>query len=227
MIGIAKGLIAANNRTMLVENGGILEITETWAQSITQRIGLVRRKSTTCKQPMSPGYIREIGFTFYRNIADTVAMHNIHDSLILNLDQTPLPFFLVGKYTLEKKGDKSVPMTNSNDYQQITGTFTISAEGNFLPIQLIYQGKSERCHAKFKFPESFDVNHSENHWWNKEKAISKIILQYVTETRERLAMPAQTPWLLISDVFKGQWTPRVKKPGYGKLTGKWFQYLGI
>ena len=104
-------------------------------------------------------------------------------------------------------------MTNSNDYRQITGTFTISAEGNFLPIQLIYQGKTERCHAKFKFPESFDVNHSENHWSNEEKAISlieKIILPHVTETRERLAMPAQTPWLLISDVFKGQWTPRVK-----------------
>ena len=71
MIGIAKGLIAANDRTILVENGGILEITETWAQSITRRLGLVRRKSTTCKQPMSPGYTREIGFTFYRNIAET------------------------------------------------------------------------------------------------------------------------------------------------------------
>ena len=98
MIGIANGLIAANDRTMLVENGGILEITETWAQSITRR--LVRRKSTTCKQPMSPGYIREIGFIFYRNIAETVAVHNIHDSLILNLEQTPLPFFLVGKRVL-------------------------------------------------------------------------------------------------------------------------------
>ena len=161
MIGIAKGLIAANDRTMLIENGGILEITETWAQSITRRLGLVRRKSTTCKQPMSPGYIREIGFTFYRNIAETAAVHNIHNSLILNLDQTPLPFFLVGKYTLEEKGAKSVPMTTSNDYRQITGTFTISAEGNFLTIQLIYQGKTERCHAKFKFPEIFDVNHND------------------------------------------------------------------
>ena len=71
--------------------------------------------------------------------------------------------------------------------------------------------------------ESFDVNHSEDHWSNEEKAISlieKIILPYVTETRERLAMPAQPPWLLISDVFKGQWTPRVKNlvtENHGKM----------
>ena len=33
-------------------------------------------------------------------------------------------------------------------------------------------------------------------------------------------MPAQTPWLLISDVFKGQWTPRVKNlvtENHGKM----------
>ena len=174
MIDIAKGLVTANDRTMIVENGGILEITETRAQSVTRRLGLVRRKSITCKQPMSPGFF---GFTFYRSIAETVAVHNIPDSLILNLDQTPLPFFLVGKYTLEEKGAKSVPMTTSNDYRQITGTFTISAEGNFLPIQLIYKGKTERCHAKFIFPESVDVNHSENHWSDEEQEINYIAVR--------------------------------------------------
>ena len=29
-------------------------------------------------------------------------------------------------------------------------------------------------------------------------------------------MPAQIPWLLISDVFKGQWTKTSEKLGYGK-----------
>ena len=110
-------------------------------------------------------------------------------------------------------GALSVPIANSNDYRQITGTFVVTAAGEFLPMQLIYQGKTTRCHPKFDFPDGFEVTHSENHWSNKEKAISlieNIILPYVERTKERLDLPEEQKWIVIKDVFKGQWTENVK-----------------
>ena len=64
-----------------------------------------------------------------------------------------------------------------------------------------------------KQPDGFEVTHSENHWSNEEKAISlieNIILPYVERTKERLDLPEEQKWIVIKDVFKGQWTENVK-----------------
>ena len=82
--------------------------------------------------------------------------------LVININQTPLPFVLTSDYTLAVTGSKAVPITNSKDYRQITGTFGISMSGVFLPMQLIYAGKTTR-HAKYDFPKSFNVTHAPDH----------------------------------------------------------------
>ena len=54
--------------------------------------------------------------------------------------------------------------------------------GGFLPIQLIYPGKSDRCHPKFTFPEEFHVMHIPKHWSNEETSkelVTKILITYV------------------------------------------------
>ena len=63
-VSIAKGLILANDRALLKENGGNIDLTTSRADSIHQRLGFVRRKVTTCKQPVSPGFLKEVGFPF-------------------------------------------------------------------------------------------------------------------------------------------------------------------
>ena len=63
-ISIAKGLILANDRTLLKANGGNIDLTISWARSIHQRFGFVRRRFTTCKQPVSPGFLKEVGVFF-------------------------------------------------------------------------------------------------------------------------------------------------------------------
>ena len=63
-ISIAKCLILANDRTLLKENGGNIDLTTSWAHSIRQGLGFVCRKFTTCKQPLSPGFLKEVGFSF-------------------------------------------------------------------------------------------------------------------------------------------------------------------
>jgi len=79
---------------------------------------------------------------------------------------------------------------------------------------LIYQGKTARCHPNFPFPEDFNVTHSRNHWSNEEKAkeiLLKVLIPYVKKTRKSLQLHYNKEWLLISNVFKGQWTDDVKK----------------
>ena len=50
-ISIAKGIVLANDRSLLKENGGILEFHRTWCQSIFRRLGFSKRRATTAKQP--------------------------------------------------------------------------------------------------------------------------------------------------------------------------------
>ena len=86
--------------------------------------------------------------------------------------------------------------------------------GEFLPIQLIYKGKTERCDPKFNFPASFNVTQSPNHWSNEDKAkeiLHKVIIPYERNKRSELGLRKNQPWLLIADVFKAHLTEPVKK----------------
>ena len=56
-ISIAKGLVKAHDQTLLKEHGGSIDLHQTWGQSIHRRLGFVKRKATTSKQPASPGFI--------------------------------------------------------------------------------------------------------------------------------------------------------------------------
>ena len=64
---------------------------------------------------------------------------------------------------MEKEGTRRVELAGKDDKQQLTAVFGGSMAGDFLPIQLIYQGKTKRCIPKAKFPADWDVTFSENH----------------------------------------------------------------
>ena len=102
--------------------------------------------------------------------------------MISNFDQTPLGFTAPNKTTFAKKGVHSIPIANVDDKRQITGTFCVNISGEFLPMQLTYTGVTNQCHPKVKFPESFHITHSSNHWSNEAIVIEylkKIIFPYI------------------------------------------------
>ena len=91
--------------------------------------------------------------------------HSIPDDLIINFDQNPLSYVVTGNSTLDEKGVKYVPLQGKGKKKQITGTFAISIIGDFLPVQLIYDGKTPQCLPKdVEFPKEFDVTLTPNHW---------------------------------------------------------------
>ena len=51
---------------------------------------------------------------------------------------------------MHDNGAKRVEVHGMSDKRQITATFAVAMSGDFLPMQLLYEGKTERSHLKFK-----------------------------------------------------------------------------
>ena len=138
--------------------------------------------------------------------------HGIPKDLIVNFDQTPLPYICASKQTLEKQGTSSVPLVGKGKSKQITGTFAISQSGDFLPMQLIYEGKTQRCLPQIDFPKDFNVTYTENHWSNEQKSIEfiqTIVLPFLKWKKEKLELPRDQKSMLIFYVFRGHTTEKV------------------
>ena len=58
------------------------------------------------------------------------------------VDHTGIKIVPVSSWTMEKKGAKRVEIAGVDDKLQITAIFAATAVGDFLPVQLIYQGKT-------------------------------------------------------------------------------------
>ena len=173
-----------------------------------------KRNGTTGKIEASKQFLLEEKLTFQKKISDVIFEHDILKELIINLDQTPLSYVSPGKYTFDVKGVETVPIKGIDDKRQITATFAISMSGEFLPIQVIYEGKSKRCLPKYTFPASFDVTFSENHWSNTKKSLNffnKIVFPHFKNVRKAKAYPDEQMSLIIMDTFKGQSNDEVAK----------------
>ena len=91
------------------------------------------------------------------------------------LRPNPLSYVYIPNHTLHFKGGKSVPLVGKGKYKQINGTFSCTKSEIFLPMQLINQGKTNRCHPTgIEFPEGFNITHTKNHWSNEDKVIEHL-----------------------------------------------------
>ena len=123
-----------------------------------------RRIATTARIPEAPALLAETKLDFHPKIRQLQSWHSIPDNLTINFDQTPLPYIVTGNNTLNEKAAKSVPLKGKGKKKQITGTFAVSMTGDFLPMQLIYEGKTPQCLTKdVEFPKEFNVTFTPNH----------------------------------------------------------------
>ena len=101
---------------------------------------------------------------------------------------------------MEWQGSKQVEVVGVNDKCLTTAAFCGSLVGDFLPVQVIYQGKTTRYHPRYQFPPDWGITHVPKHWSNKETMIQyveKIIIPYLQTVRE--AVEDDTPALVITD----------------------------
>ena len=129
----------------------------------------------------------------------------------MNLDQTSLKYVPAMNHTMEKKNSSSVPIIGSSDKRSITGTFIVTLDGQFLPMQLIYGGKTLKSLPNFEFPDSFSLSVNPKHFSNNQesiKVVTEIVVPYVENQCKELQKPDQAA-LFILDVFRSQVTENV------------------
>ena len=176
---------------------------------------MVKRKATTSStsRKFTPEEFEVKKAGFLAQIKGMVGVHKIPTDLIINWDQTGIHLAPAGQWTPEQRGAKRVEISASADKCQITATFAATMSG-VLPMQLLYEGKRDRCHPKFNFPESFDVFHTPNHWPNTKtcvRYVNNIIIPYVQHRRESLGVQMDRPALVIFDAFSGQMKDEVSE----------------
>ena len=107
-----------------------------------------------------------------------------------------------------------MPLVGKGKKKQITGTFMVTMSGLFLPMQLIYEGKTPLCLPQgISFPDNFNLTFTPNHWSNEDKVIEhfeKVVFPFIMAKRKELSLPDEQKAILVFDVFKGQKMERVQ-----------------
>ena len=139
-----------NNPTIFRAHGGPIELGKKWADSILLRMGLVKRKATKAARKMPPDFA-DIKLTFLQRVADIVRENKVPPELVTNWDQTGAKFVPASQLILAEQGVKQVDVTGLDDKREMTALLACTLSGSLLPPQLIYAGKTTRCHPLVDF----------------------------------------------------------------------------
>ena len=183
---ISKGVAVATAQALIKRHPELnlyhINIEESsWSKSLFKRMGFRRRLATTGKVSISEELKKEIEESYLYFIVKKIEENQIPHTLVINLDQTPSKFVPGCNKTLAEKGSKTVSIAGSTDKRTITATFAITLSGNFLPIQLIYCGKTSKSIPAVAFPPEFVLSANEKHYSNEKESLNmleKIIIPF-------------------------------------------------
>ena len=153
VLGAALGIVKRMNPELLECNGGHVVLKKSWAQHFLTNMNFVKRKTTTKKPKVTVANFDELKSQFLLDIKAIVTMEEIPDDMIVNWDQTAIKYVPSSNWTMAAEGSKRVEIVGIDDKRQITTTFAGSLSGNFLPVQLVYESKTTKCHPAVEFPK--------------------------------------------------------------------------
>ena len=181
----------------------MIKLTKSWSQSLFRRMKFVQRKVTKAARhpPADPAEVKD---KFVKEVNDYRVKHDIPKRLTLNADQTGVFMTPCKRCTMAPRGAKQVKGQGFDDKRGITMLLTGNMNGGLLPPQVIYEGKTNRCHPQhMSFPEDWHITHSPSHWSNIDtmhQYLENILIPYVNGMRDQIRDPDQKA-LLILDVF--------------------------
>ena len=211
VLAAGEAIVQYHNKSLSNENGGPINLTRHWARSLLERMNFVKRKATTAAK-IEPSHFDELKEQYLLDIKAVVEMEKVPSELVFNWDHTGINIVPGSQWTMEQKGSKRIELAGLNDKRQITAVFCATLAGEFLPVQLIYQGKTTASLPRFAFPDDWDITFTPNHWSNEDKTkeyINNIIIPYIQRKRKELKLSPSHPALAIYDEFKGQLTPGI------------------
>ena len=134
--------------------------------------------------------------------------------MVVNWDQTGVRIVPSGNWTMEKKRSCQVAIAGLNDKREIIVLLAVNMLGETLPSQVIYQATTDRCHARYDFPDSWNITHTASHWSTEStifEYLEKVVDPYFVLKRQELGLLEKHHGLLIVDVFKAHQTDAVRK----------------
>lgn len=187
VLAAAEGIVKATDRNMLADYGGHIQLTLSWAYSLLKRMGFVKRKATLkCKLTLTDEAFEKAKKSYLKKIKRSVKDGKIPPELVINMDQTGIKVIPASEWTQEERGSARVEVAGIGDKRQITVTLAGTLSGRLLPFQVLYEGKTARCHPVTAFPEGCDIWHTPNHWANSETCIRHSI-HYCNPQESRIA----------------------------------------
>ncbi|XP_050408299.1 uncharacterized protein LOC126823474 isoform X2 [Patella vulgata] len=198
---IAKGAVRRENKSLLRENGGHIDITRAWAQSFLTRMGLVKHKSerTAGKVAQDIGNDKS---TFLDNIKKCVSKYGIPKELIINFSQVHLNIVPVSNWTTSIESLSS--QTNKDlENCEVTAVLASTASGKLIPPLVLYGGETDICCPEYQFPNNWHVSHI-NHQWDEQSMIDyakNVLRQYIDNIKKELGLSRTQQALIISDVY--------------------------
>ena len=210
-IACAEGIVKSHDSNLLECNGGHIALTKHWAKYLLQRMGFVKRRSST-KAKVSVSDFEKLKAQFAFDVEAVTEMEEIPGNLVINWDQTGIHYVPVSSWTMAKEGSKRVEIMGVDDKRQITAVFGGTATGDFLPPQLIYKGKTSKSLPSVAFPSDWHITFTENHGSNEKAMVDyleKILFPYIERKRKELKLDLNYPALVIFDKFRAQCTERI------------------
>ena len=205
VLAAATGIAQRSDPALPID--GSLSLTKSWAKHFLKKNNFVKRKATTKAKVYVPNFV-SLQAQFLQDIKVVVQLEDIPFPLIVNWDQTGINYVPVSQWTMEQRGSKMVEVAGINDKRQITAVYGGTMDGDFLPVQLVYQGKTEKCLPKVDFPSEWHITCTPNHWCNEKTVLDyvKVILVPYLQKKKDLGLVPTHPALVLFDEFNGQTT---------------------
>jgi hypothetical protein len=162
------------------------------------------RTTTASKLPID---WEEQGVLMAKRIAAQMEMHEVHPSLVINMDQTGVNLVPAAAWTYEKEGRTDVATLGAEDKRQITACLASSLYGDLLPLQLIFAGKTERCLPAATAASKSARAHitcSPNHWSSQQTMqqwITEVLMPYADRCIRQHQLNADAKIILVLDVW--------------------------
>lgn len=147
------------------------------------------------------------GVMMAKRIAALMEMHDVHPSLVINLDQTGANLVPSSGWTYERKGSAAVAVIGAEDKRQITAVIASSLRGDLLPLQLVFTGKTDRCHPAVtaaSVAARVHLTHSDNHWSSQQTMkewLEEVLQPYRTLAIRQHHLNSDASVVLVLDVW--------------------------
>ena len=193
-----------NLTDLLKEDGGKHTFRDSWAHRFFARHGMVLRVCTT-KMRELPADLEDKKATSIRIGRALIFTYKTPAELVIGRDETDARFVNHASRTREAKGAKRCKISGKgSDKAQITVTIFVTESGEELPYQMIFEGKTVKCHPLNQLkPADCLWTHTESHWQSVPtyiEAIEKIIVPYKNNVISSMGLPANQHTILKHDL---------------------------